>query len=161
MNNYIKFTVPGEPVAKGRPRFVRRGKFTSTYTPKKTADYEAKVRKYFNEFKPKNYTPIEGPVEANALCVKSIPTSLSKKKKTELIGKPCTKKPDTDNIIKSILDPLNGIAYIDDSQVCKLSGLKIYGEVPRVEIEIKPYKEVIVPIRFTCPGEKIKPFYFV
>ncbi len=78
----------------------------------------------------------------------SVPNSVSKKKQQELIGQPVLKKPDTDNILKSILDPLNGIAYHDDSQVCKISGLKIYGENPRVEVTIKPYKAIIVPIRF-------------
>ena len=29
-----------------------------------------------------------------------------------------TKKPDADNIIKVILDALNGLAYRDDSQIC-------------------------------------------
>lgn len=66
-----------------------------------------------------------------------------------MIGKPALRKPDTDNIIKSILDPLNGVAYKDDSQVCKISGLKIYGEEPRVEVTIKRYEKTIIkPVRF-------------
>lgn len=31
-----------------------------------------------------------------------------------------TKKPDGDNIIKAILDALNGAAYRDDSQICRV-----------------------------------------
>ena len=49
-----------------------------------------------------------------------------------------TKKPDTDNIAKIVLDSLNGIAYPDDSQVVDLQVLKRYCENPRVELEIYP-----------------------
>lgn len=50
---YIEFTVDGEPVGKGRPRFTRSG---HTYTPEKTADYEQLVKLSFRnkypDFKP-------------------------------------------------------------------------------------------------------------
>ncbi len=36
----VEFTVPGVPVGKGRPRFMKNG---HTYTPQKTRDYENKV----------------------------------------------------------------------------------------------------------------------
>lgn len=36
----VEFTVPGIPVGKGRPRFMKNG---HTYTPQKTRDYEGKV----------------------------------------------------------------------------------------------------------------------
>jgi hypothetical protein len=38
------FTVYGEPVGKGRPRFAKRGNFVSTYTPQKTKTYEDEIR---------------------------------------------------------------------------------------------------------------------
>ena len=47
-----------------------------------------------------------------------------------------TKKPDCDNIAKSILDALNNVAYYDDSQICKLSVEKYYGEVPKVIVSL-------------------------
>ena len=48
-----------------------------------------------------------------------------------------TKKIDCDNLAKIILDSLNGIAYEDDKQVVRLYVEKIYGEHPRVEVELK------------------------
>ena len=36
----VEFTVPGIPVGKGRPRFMKNG---HTYTPQRTRDYEDKV----------------------------------------------------------------------------------------------------------------------
>lgn len=44
------------------------------------------------------------------------------------------KKIDSDNLAKSILDALNGVAYDDDSQVCLLIVQKLYAEVARVEV---------------------------
>ena len=37
------FTIYGEPVPKGRPRFSTRGKFPVAYTPEKTKIYESDV----------------------------------------------------------------------------------------------------------------------
>lgn len=49
---------------------------------------------------------------------------------------PC-KKPDIDNIIKIILDGLNGVMFDDDKQVVNVSATKVYTEQePKVEIQI-------------------------
>lgn len=40
----IMFTIYGEPVAKGRPRFAKRGNYVQAYTPVKTKTYEDEVR---------------------------------------------------------------------------------------------------------------------
>lgn len=34
------------------------------------------------------------------------------------------KKPDVDNLIKAVLDSLNGIVFVDDSQVCDITASK-------------------------------------
>ena len=48
-----------------------------------------------------------------------------------------TKKPDLDNICKSILDSLQGgYAFVDDSQVVKLIAEKVYADKPFVEVTI-------------------------
>ena len=160
-NGEIKFTVYGDPKGKARPRFRRIGKFTTTYTPKETVEYENKVKKSFRKVINKDYKPLEGPVQADAICFCRIPKSYSKRKRESLINQPCCTKPDTDNIIKSILDPLNEIAFHDDSQVCKISGLKLYGNLPRVEVTLKPYKTIIKPIRFLDnKKDVIKPISF-
>ena len=48
-----------------------------------------------------------------------------------------TKKPDTDNIAKTILDSLNGIAFEDDKQVVALLVKKLYGEEAKVVVSLK------------------------
>ena len=48
-----------------------------------------------------------------------------------------TKKIDADNLAKSILDALNGVAYTDDAQVGLLLVYKAYAETARVEVQLK------------------------
>lgn len=40
----IRFTIPGEPQGKGRPKFSRRGNIAIARTPEKTVIYENLVR---------------------------------------------------------------------------------------------------------------------
>ena len=47
------FIINGEPTAKGRPRFTKRG---HTYTPKKTKDYEDSIEKQLIEQGAKPFT---------------------------------------------------------------------------------------------------------
>jgi Holliday junction resolvase RusA-like endonuclease len=49
---------------------------------------------------------------------------------------PVVKKPDLDNLEKSVLDAINGYAWVDDNQVTELNSKKLYSLNPRVEIEI-------------------------
>ena len=151
----IHFTVLGDPKGKARPKFRRLGKITMTYTPKATVDYENSVRKAFINTVGKNFDPINGPIKTEIKCIFKIPDSVSKRKHNEMIGKPALRKPDLDNIAKSILDPLNNIAYKDDSQICRISGSKEYGENPRVDVTIRPYN-IINPIHFITDKETTK-----
>ena len=130
----LKFTIPGEPVGKGRPRFVRAT--GRTFTPAKTATYENLIAVTFEQNFP-DFEPFDCPVEVYMTAYFSIPKSLSKKKhkmaEDQLIRP--TKKPDTDNIAK-VKDALNGIAWKDDSQVVTEHIYKFYSDRPRLEIEI-------------------------
>ena len=71
---------------------------------------------------------------------KQVPASWSKKHKTESLDKVyATGTPDLDNVIKAVSDALNGIAYIDDSQVAVISASRIFVEQPsHVVIDISP-----------------------
>ena len=131
------FEIVGEPQGKGRPRFSTRGGFVKTYTPEKTASYENFVKLcYLNKYKGQK---LDGEIIAEIIAYFPIPKSFSKKKKSEAIeGKIMpTKKPDTDNIAKTILDSLNGIAFEDDKQVVALLVKKLYGEEAKVGVELK------------------------
>lgn len=127
----IEFEVLGKPQGKARPRLGKYG----TYTPTKTKNYEELVRYSFKN-KYKNFTPLEGALEATIYAIFEVPKSYSKKKRLELLKTTFnyTHKPDTDNIAKIILDSLNGLAYKDDSQVVQLKVCKMYGEQEKVVV---------------------------
>ncbi len=126
----IKLIVPGEPVAKGRPRVTKWG----TYTPEKTKNYETLVKElYFVEH---GQTLLEGQLKIEVGAYFRIPKSTSKKKKEQMIRgiiRP-VKRPDWDNVGKIVTDALNGIAYDDDSQIVSATVEKYYSEEPRVEV---------------------------
>lgn len=133
----IKFVIQGEPVAKGRPKFARRGNFTVAYTPEKTANYETLV-KWAYQLSHHGESPLEGALHVNIKAVFGIPVSTSKKKRVQMLNGDIypTKKPDADNIAKAVTDALNGLAYKDDSQIVNLSVYKRYGDTPQVEVTI-------------------------
>lgn len=128
----INLTIPGECVAKGRPRLGRNG----TYTPEKTKLYERYVQLTIMKAKVK---PIDGPIKVDMTVYRGIPKSYSKKRHEAALNGELlpTTKPDIDNYVKSILDASNGMLYHDDNQVIELVARKLYAEVPRVEIKIE------------------------
>lgn len=128
-----KITIPGNPVAKGRPRV---GKF-GTYTPKKTEDFESYV-KYCWAAEYGSIKPSDKPLDVSIIFDMPIPKSASKKAKASMdIGETKhVKKPDLDNMAKAVLDSLNGLAYIDDSQIFSLTLYKTYSEQPGTFLKI-------------------------
>ena len=55
-----------------------------------------------------------------------IPSGTPKRKRGGLDLSPYLKRGDIDNIIKAVLDALNGYAYKDDSAVFSVCGRKVY-----------------------------------
>ena len=129
----MMFLIKGDPVAKGRPRFSGY----HAYTPKKTRDYEALVKQsYMGQC---GNVITEKDVKITIIAYFSIPKSKSKKVKEQMATgeiRP-SKKPDIDNVMKSILDGLNGVAFVDDKQVVEVHVEKWYSEDPRVFVEIE------------------------
>jgi Holliday junction resolvase RusA-like endonuclease len=125
-------TIPGQPVAKGRPRVCKWG----TYTPEKTVNYETLVKELyiFNKL-PK----LSGQLRMEIKAYFGIPKSASALKRIMMSTgqiRP-VKRPDLDNLIKIIADALNTIAYDDDSQIITVTADKYYSAAPRVEITIE------------------------
>jgi Holliday junction resolvase RusA-like endonuclease len=132
------FTIPGKPMGKQRPRVYGR----HAVTPEATVNYENWVRLCWQEANGR--LPMMGkPIRANVSLYYPIPDSWSGKKKNEAqTGKirPIV-KPDIDNCIKILFDPLNGIAFRDDAQIVEITATKYYSDQARVEVtleEIEP-----------------------
>ena len=132
------FKIPGKVQAKQRPRFnVKNGR---AYTPQQTVVYENYVKvcymDYMNQF---GWETLKGAIKAEIEVFMQIPKSDSKKmKEAKLSGKIRPQvKPDVDNLCKTILDALNGLAYDDDKQVVECTVKKYYGEEPSVCVKLK------------------------
>lgn len=135
----IAFTVPGQPVAKARPRVRRDGR---TYTPAHVVAYEKKVALYAG--RAFEGEPIEGPVVIDALFVIRRPKNQCRRKDPE--GRqPHIKRPDLDNLLKALVDGISRAGvWGDDSQASYFRAAKVYGgkgEEPCAEVTIVAHKE--------------------
>lgn len=134
----VEFTIPGEPKGKGRPRFARTGKYVRTYTPQDTVNYENLVKLEYQNSCGDVFFDKDTAVYMQVFAYYSIPKSASKKKQQEMIEhrlRPL-KKPDSDNILKAICDGLNGVAYVDDTQIVDTVIRRFYGEIPHVDVAL-------------------------
>lgn len=125
----IRFIVEGKPQGKARARTFydqRAGKMRSI-TPEQTKSYEDLIRWSYKHAGGKYMG--ERLVRVTIKAVYPIPKSFSKKKYEMAMRGDImpTTKPDCDNIIKVVLDALNGVAYYDDKQVIQVCCAKGYG----------------------------------
>lgn len=81
----IKFTVPGNPFGKQRPKFARMGTYTKTYTPKKTTQHEKEVAECFLEVARGRRFKEKEPLDIRIIAYYPIPQSTSKKRRKEML----------------------------------------------------------------------------
>lgn len=113
----ISFTVPGPPKGKERPRFNRST--GRTYTPKSTRVYEDSVCASYQQAAPKG-------LEKDGIWSATLRIYFADLRRRDL-----------DNVIKSVLDALNDVAYADDAQVHEIHAYReLDRENPRVEVEL-------------------------
>lgn len=134
----MNFTVYGEPQGKARPRFTKTGR---AYTPKNTVDMEHKIglayRANHGELLNDDY------IHITVFAYYSIPKSATKKERNLIahgLALPA-KKPDADNVLKLVMDGLNGVAYKDDKQVISVEVNKMYSDNPRTVVYIDSWKK--------------------
>lgn len=131
----MKVVIEGKPISASRPRVTKHG----TYNPKKKE--QERISFEIKSQLPTNYIPSIKPIELSLLFFMPIPSKLSKKKKTLLIGQPCIKRPDIDNFIIILLNAMNGIVYKDDCQVYEINTSKVYSDNPGTAIFILEYDD--------------------
>ena len=133
-----EFEVPGKIVGKGRPRL--NGYTGAVYTPTRTKDYEDLIKQYFLLKYPR-FSSFEGRAKVEITAYFEIPKSTKKADKELMLDNMInpTKKPDIDNIVKVILDAMNGIAFKDDTQITRLYVEKLYGEEEKINVKISEY----------------------
>lgn len=134
-----RFEIHEKAIGKERPRYS--AKTHRMYTPTRTSTFEEQVKSAFLEKYNIGIAPTEKPLGATIKVYFETPKSLSKKKRTLLLYTPYDKRPDCDNLAKSILDALNGLAYKDDKQITYLSIEKLYGEENKIEVDLEEVYE--------------------
>ena len=129
----VFFTIHGEPVAQGRPRFSTRGGVPRAYDPENSRNYKELVG-----FMAKTRKKLEGALVVEIDVYRSIPKSFNKTNRQLAMDGDLfpTQKPDVDNYSKAIMDGMNGITFDDDSQIVALTVTKSYSDIPRVEVTV-------------------------
>ena len=137
-----KIVIYGEPVPQGRPRFARMGKFVHAYDQAKSKNYKQLVRFWATQQLKKvdGFKPFENALYVEITFHLPIPASWSKKKRMDAsqgVIRPA-RKPDLDNLYKSVTDALNGLLWVDDNIITDAHIKKRYtADVARTEIVVK------------------------
>lgn len=129
----LEFTCPGKPVAAARPRV---GANRRAYLPKKTTDAKKRVSIWAGLANQDNQE-IDQPVALVIRFYFAPPKSLRNRR---LSGKYRPKKPDIDNLVKTVLDGITmAKVWKDDNLVVDLHCQKMYSEDEhdeRTEVEL-------------------------
>lgn len=130
-----EFAIPGKPYPLKR---ARRMKFGGMFDPKENVDAKrivAQIARLVIK------SPLDGPVILSAVFLFERPKSHYGKVLKESAPIYHTQRPDVDNLIKTVLDGLNGIAWGDDAQVVEVSGRKAWSDgVAQTNVRIETLK---------------------
>ena len=143
----INLVIPGIPQPKQSARFraVKNGNksFVKSYQKKEVKENERNIKYEIRSQLPVGFIPFQNGIKVNKLHYIFPPLKgFSKKKMQEIVdGAIIYKdtKPDlTDNLQKGLFDAMEGLVFLNDSQVCELNNVKkYYGFQPRIEIELE------------------------
>lgn len=116
-------------LGKARARVTKHG----TYTPPKTRAKETEIGWLA---KATGCSPICGPCALSVRITVEPPKSWTRKRRADAYNQMIfpTSKPDLDNCVKLICDALNGVAWLDDSQIIQMITTKLFGPVAKTEI---------------------------
>lgn len=126
----MTISIPVIPKPKQRVRVVNG----HAYTPKQTVQYEQIISKAVQDIR------VTGAVGLWVLFEMPMPKSWSKAKKVRMNGTPHIQTPDTDNLLKSVMDGMKE-CWWDDRQVYQVSGKKLWAYEPQVIITIKEQEQ--------------------
>lgn len=104
-----------EVVGKQRPRATTRGGHAAVYTPRKTRVFEETIRKAWMQQVGDTWAGFRGFVTVTVTVTRQLAKSNPKRWE----GRQDTGKPDVDNVLKAVLDALNGFAYSDDALITR------------------------------------------
>ena len=131
----IVFRVPGDPVPQPRPRITTRGKHGHAYTPAEHPihGYRAAIAAAARE---------AGAVPTDAAPITLIVDLVFGRPKSHFLTSglkadaPKLPRADCSNCLKGIEDALNGVAWVDDTQIGRIVVEKSYGKEGSTTVRI-------------------------
>lgn len=131
----ITFSVPGDPVPQPRPRITTRGKHGHAYTPASHPihAYRAAIAAAARA---------AGATPTDAAPLTLIVDLVFERPKSHFLKRglkddaPKLPRADCSNCLKGIEDALNGVAWLDDTQVGRVVVEKTYGTEARTTVRI-------------------------
>ena len=128
----VNLWIPGQPVGKGRPRFGNG----RAYTPAPTAKAEKRIAAIASDaMQDAGLEPFTGPVSVIIIARYRIPPSWPKAKREAAERHDFSPgKPDLDNVIKLVLDAIQGVVMEDDVQVAMVEAIKTFSHKPGIVV---------------------------
>ncbi len=118
MMTELSFTVPGRCIPTPRPRVSRYG----THYPKRYTDWLDSAR--VEAYKACGRPLWEGPVSVTVVFCGA------------------RKNADIDNLLKSVLDAIQGVIIVDDKQADAVDAWRVSGGEPYTEITVRDFVEL-------------------
>lgn len=142
----MHLVIDGQPVGKGRPRFVKAT--GRTYTPKATLLAENEIRRAWEQDGRPRLD--EGPISLHVRLAVSRPKGhYTTKGELSAAGLrtpfPARQKPDVDNALKLVMDALNTRAWRDDVQIISATVARRWDRWPSVEVIATAVSPVVGP----------------
>jgi Holliday junction resolvase RusA-like endonuclease len=126
----IRITIQIEPVPKGRPRVSFHNGMARTYTPQKTKDAQDFIKARLLRHKNEAFPP-HIPIRLSCTFYRSKSRYLPKREDMPF------RKPDTDNLLKLLLDSIDGVLVPDDAQITTISVRKRWSPTNEGYITLK------------------------
>lgn len=131
------FTIKGNPKAKQSVRFTKTG---HKYQPKELIQEEKNIRSQIIEQLPPNFELLKNAIKLEVVFYFPPLKTFNKKIMNDIekgLPVPKTTKPDLDNLEKMVLDAMQGVVYLNDSQIYYKSSQKYYSNTPQINITIE------------------------
>lgn len=132
----LQVRIPMRPISKDRPRFTNG----RCYTTERTKLAEQAIAWMAKEEMIKHSMKIfNKPLSVTIEFGFKLPPNMTKAEKEMLKQNKFhhIKRPDIDNLCKTVLDALNGVAYIDDKFIVHLHAMKVFDEEDYIDIKIE------------------------
>jgi len=126
----IRITIKTEPVAKGRAKTAYVGGMVRTYTPQKTRDAQGFIMLRLKRHQDEMFEA-HVPVKLTCTFYRTKSKYLPRHETLPV------RKPDTDNLLKLLLDSMNGVLVADDAQITNISTRKRWTDKEYGYITIK------------------------